>query len=463
MALWDQIKTMLSIQPVYESVKPLQTRTIEDMDPGSSTLEDLLLRVQGTTARPWRPASIREALGVPSIFGAVNLIANITGSLSMRALRNEIELPPSDRPRLVVRPDPFNIPREFYRPTAYNLASRGETWWWVAARDGDEMPISIINVSPHEVTVEEDPDDLRYPIIRWRGVRMKNEDFRQLVWAREPGSLRGHGPLQMCGAAISVAVESQEWAANFYAGGGTPPLIIKTASELGENPDFPDAATEAAALRAQWMDQDVNTPRVIDPGIDAMIFPPANNQGAQMLQARAHQNIDVATMFNMDAELLNAAVAGTSLTYQNVGTKFEEFLRMCLRSNVLEPIEQTMSDFLPRSITARFNTAALTLADVTTRYNAYGVGIDKGIITPEEARRFEGFAPGDVENAAVPYSPPQAIPSSLPIQMRSESSEIRCNGRRMLRGILAPCNKLLGPSFVGMCPRCKKVHKPEAA
>ena len=38
------------------------------------------------------------------------------------------------------------------------------------------------------------------------------------------------------------------------------------------------------------------------------------------------------------------------------------------------------------------------------------VGIDKGIISADEARRFEGLAPGDVENAAVPLSPPTAYP-----------------------------------------------------
>lgn len=463
MALWDRIKMMMAVQPVFESVETLHTRSIEGMDLGSSTLDDMLLRIQGQTARPWRAASIRDALGVPAIFGAVNLIANVTGSLTMRALRNEVELPPSDRPRVIVRPDPFIIPREFYRGSAYNLASRGETWWWAAARDTDGMAISVINVSPAEVTVEEDPADLRYPIIKWRGIKMRNEDFRQLVYAKEPGSLRGHGPLQMCGAAISVAVESQEWAANFYAGGGRPPLIIKAAGSLGENPDFPDAKTEAQALRAQWMDQDTNTPRVIDDGIEDIKYPPELAQGSQMLEARAHQNIDVATMFNMDAELLNAAVAGSSLTYQNIGGRFDGFVRQCLRPNYLEVIEQTMSDFLPRAIVARFNTSALTLADIKTRFETYGVGIDKGILDAEEARKFEGWAPGDVENAAVPYSPPQAIPARLPIQLRTEPTEVRCDGRRMRGGLLVTCGKLLAPDWRGKCPRCKREYPVIAA
>jgi HK97 family phage portal protein len=455
MALWDQITTMMAAVPP-ENVQARAIDSFSDL-PG---LTEQLLQIQGLRASPWRAVGIREALGVPAIFGAVNLIANIIGSMSMRALRNEVELPPGDRPRVIVRPDPFTIPREFYRGTGYNLASRGEAWWWAAARNTDGMAISVINVNPAEVTVEEDPKDLRYPIIKWRNVTMRNEDFRQLVYAREPGSLRGHGPLQMCGAAISVAVEAQEWAANFYAGGGRPPLIIKSASELGANPDFLDAESEASALREQWMDQDANTPRVIDPGIEDVTFPPESSQGAQMLEARAHQNVDVATMFGMDASLLNAAVSGSSLTYQNVGSEFERFLRKCLRPNYLEVIEQTMSDFLPRSTVARFNTDSITLADIKTRYDVYGVGIDKGIISPEEAREFEGLAPGDVENAAVPFSPPTAIPTRLPIQSnRTVQTEFRCDGRRLRNGILTTCGKLLTSDWRGRCPRCKKEYE----
>lgn len=437
-------------------------------------LEEQLLAVQGIVARPWRAPSIREALGVPAIFGAVNLIRNLVGSMSMRALRNEVELAPDDRPRIIVRPDPFCIPRDFFGGTAYNIATRGEAWWWTAARDGDGAALSLLNIPPHEVTVEEDRLDLRYPIVRWRNKVIPREDIHQLVYTREPGSLRGYGPLQSCGAAISVAVESQEWAANFFAeDGGYPSVVIKSALELGEDPVT--GANEADTLRDQWMNKPHNTPRVIDPGIEDVSEFGINQQGAQMLGARSYQDGQVAVMFNIPGPILEYAMQGSSVAYQNVGTEFEKMLRQCLRPHYLESMEQTMSDLIPRAITARFNTAALTLSDVKTRYDTYGVGIDKGIIDAEEARRFEGLAPGDVENAAVPFSPPAAIPTQLPIEPSGAApypvafsprstlgaiEPVRCTGTRVLKGILRPCGKLLaeaGP-FTGSCPRCRKVY-----
>jgi HK97 family phage portal protein len=448
-----------TIEQIHE--ERIQTRAIDSFTsyPG---LTAQLLAVQGLTDRPWRFPSISEALGVPAIFGAVNMIANLIGSLSMRALRNEVELRPADRPRLIVRPDPFTIPREFYRGTGYNLATRGEAWWWSAKRDVDDLTSAILSLPPHEMTVEENRDNPFRPIIKWRDNVIPNEDIRQLVYSREPGALRGHGPLQMCGAAISVAVEAQEWAANFFMeDGGHPSILIKSATELGQGTD---GVHEADTIREAWMSKPHNTPRVIDPGIESVEEVGVNAQGAAMLQARGYQNSEVATMFNMDATLLNAAISGSSVTYQNVGSEFEKFLRQCLQPNYLEVIEQTMSDLLPRTITARFNTSALTLADVKTRYDVYGIGIDKGIIEVEEARRFEGYAPGDVENASVPFSPPAAFPTRLPVQLRTEAGEVRCDGTRLLKGLIKPCNAKLaeqGP-FTGSCWRCGKTHQAAA-
>jgi hypothetical protein len=249
MAFWDRVKLMLATQPILADQGMLETRAIDSFvdHPG---LTEQLLAVQGLTDRPWRAAGLREALGVPAIFGAVTLISNVVGSLTMRALRNEIEIPPDDRPRVIVRPDPFTIPREFYRQTAYNMATRGEAWWWIAARDIDGNAISVLNVNPAEVTVTRDERDLRYPIIEWAGRRMPNADMRQLVYQRDSGGLRGYGPLQICGAAISVAVEAQEWAANFYAGGGNPPHLSERRDEVRRLPASLFAAQLPRADRA---------------------------------------------------------------------------------------------------------------------------------------------------------------------------------------------------------------------
>jgi HK97 family phage portal protein len=452
MPLWDRLTQLLALNPQVEHERSLLLARPFDDFPDLNTQ---LANIRGQFTQPWRRASVSTALGVPAIFGAVSMVSNLVGSMSMKAFRNEVELPPDQRPRVIVRPDPFTIPREFYRATTWNLATRGEGCWWIAKRDGDGNAISVLNLPPQEVTITENPRNALRPLIAWRDRDIPFDDFRHLVYSREPGQFRGIGPLQMCGAAVSVAVESQEWAANFFAEGGNPSLLIKKAGMLsGELDD--KGMSEADYFLTQWMDKPHNEPRLVDEGVESVTPLAYNEEGAQLLNARDYQNGEVARMFNIPGSLLDYYSTGSSLTYQNVGMEFEKLLRQCLRPNYLEVIEQTMSDLLTRSTVARFNTDTLTLADIKTRYDVYSVGIDAGIIDAEEARRFEGLAAGDVENAAVPFAAPQA--NVIPIQARSQ--EFRCDGVVAIRGVMRTCNAKLGdgPSFTGMCRRCKKSY-----
>jgi HK97 family phage portal protein len=440
-----------------ERIAGLQTRAIDSYTsyPG---LEAQLLAVQGLTDRPWRYPGVNEALGTPAIFRAVTLIANTTGSLAIEAYRRGVKLPDEETPRVIKRPDPFTIPRNFYRDSAYFLATRGECWWWVGARDTDGLAMSLIVVPPWEITIERTDDRLR-PKILWLNKEMRREDMRHLTFLRDDSGYRGVGPLQLCGAAMSVAVEAQEWAANFYAEGGYPSVLIKSAVELGGNPGV-DAETEADQLRAQWVARDHNTPRVIDPGIESVDVTEVNEAGAQMLASRDHNNGDAARMFGIPGALMEYATSGSSLTYQNVAEVYRQFVQTCLAPNYLEPIEQELSDLLPRTTVARFNVKGLLRADAKTRAEVYNLLVPLGVMSAEQAATEEGYLPGDIEFAPIPFSEPSAVPTKLPVQLRSIPEPVRCDGRRMLRGVLKPCNKLLaeaGP-FTGRCPRCSKEY-----
>jgi len=121
-------------------------------------------------------------------------------------------------------------------------------------------------------------------------------------------------------------------------------------------------------------------------------------------------------------------------------------------------MEQTMSDQLTRSTVGRFNTEALERADIKTLYEVAKIGNDAGVFADEnEKRAIVGLAPS-VEQAAVPFSPPAAIPASFPVQQRSQPEEVRCKGFRTVYGRVQECGRLLGkvaPPYEIECPRCK--------
>ena len=359
----------------------------------------------------------------------------------------------------MVRPNPLTTPRIFWRDSAYFKVTRGEMWWWVARRDNRGQAISLIPVAPYEVTVADNPRDSRYPIITWRGRKMPNADMILDTWLPDPDNpYRGVGPLQMCGAAVSVAVEAQTWAANFYSEGGFPSVYLKS------DYDFKDE-DEPEKIKARWTAAPPNTPHVLSPGLEPGSLP-VSTDGAQMLSARVHNNGEVALMFGIPGSLLEYVQSGSSLTYQNVGQRFDDFVKSCLWPIVLEGAEQQLTDLLPRSWVAHFDSDYFTRPDPKTRMEIHSLAIAAGIYDAEHAAMTEGLAPGSMESAPVPPGSPASMPPSLPEPMSGSTvtirtaEPVRCDGMRVLRGNLKSCGKLLaeaGP-FVGTCPRCKKEH-----
>lgn len=428
-----------------------QSRSIDDYTAFADQLA--AIRSSQAQARPWRPAGVNEALGVPSILSAVSLIAGTVGRLSLEAYQYGSLI--TDRqqiPRLIVRPNPKTTPRVFFRDTAFHLATRGEAWWWVAKRDVDLAPLSLVEVPPWEVMVESNPRDRFNPKVTWLGRVMDNRDMRHLTYLPDTMGLRGVGPLQLAGAAVSVSVEADAWAANFYSG-AIPSIVGTTAQDLDEG--------DLKALDAQWVEKPNNLPRWLT-GDMTLSEVPINPQKAQLTEIRQMQVGEVARMFDMPGPMLEYQMSGSSLTYRNEEDIWTDFQRRCLSPHYLEPMQEEMSDLLTRSMTSKFNTWELTRADMLTRYQVYESGITKsGVLTIEDARRMEGLAPGDANFNPVPPSPPAAEIGAVPMlgsgfQARS-LEDVRCFS----------CNRLLAeqvtPPFVIKCGRCGTLNGARAA
>lgn len=452
MAWRDAVASFLGMTLVDRPVERALSSTVED------AIDTIIHRREHQRWGAWRVPTVAEAMSVPAINRAVTLISSTTGMLSMQGFRNGDLM--DEPPVLIQRPDPHEAPGVFYEMTAANHAKYGEFVWLIASRDGDGRANALINVPLNELQVDDNPDNRLFPKYKWgsySGTRWTPANQSGIFVHRkyagtEPYALRGDGPLQRSKAAVSIAVEAQTWAANFYGDGGKPRDVIKHSGtldptlrdEVGE-PD-PDAGlSEADRLKAQYIARDNNTPIVIDQAIDSITHPTIDEAGAQMLDSRIHQRGDAALMFGLPGHFVEYVQSGTSLTYQTLETAFTELVKVCLQPLYLEPIEQAMSDLLSRSTVARFNVKGFLRADVKTRYEVHGIAIDKGIYGPEYAQKEEGIVAGDVEYAPIPFSPPAALPSPIrKVAMR----DVRC----------PTCSRLVTRSdgnVEGRCGHCK--------
>lgn len=390
------LRPMGPLERMIKAVR-LQTRAIDSFvdHPG---LTEQLLAIQGISSDSWNPPTIREALGVPAVFRAVTMISNLVGSLTLEAWRNGIKLEGQAIPMLVSRPGVFSTTRDYFRDCAYCLATRGETIEWIVDRDADGIARKMLLLPPAEVMVEW---DTRLPLMRryrWRNRDIPTNDIQHNTFSREPGALRGQGPLQLCGAALSAAVEADEWAARFFKRGGSPATVLKVPVSMND--------AEAAELVTRWLEREGNEVRVASGGSDPVPFQ-VNPEAAQLLESRRFSAAAVATMFGMDADLLNAAQSGSSLTYQNVGQRFDNLVRSTLAPNYLEPIEHGISEQLPRTTVARFSLQAFTRADIATQASVYATFTGAGI-PPEQAAELAGIA-GLVDTQPLPAPEPLRV------------------------------------------------------
>ncbi|MFI5292907.1 MAG: phage portal protein, partial [Candidatus Limnocylindrales bacterium] len=227
----DTIKRFLAIEPLHQRDIAIAT-PFDEFPPLATQIANIRTH---TVTHP--RVSIAEAIGVPAIQRAVTLISHTVGSLTMEGWRNGA--PMDETPIVLARPDPYQTAVDWYSDVGWGMAVYGEAIGYVARRDGAGFPIALIDVPPVELTVEPNPRNRLRAIYKWgtiTGTRYSTADptgdFVHITYHRDSTSLRGVGPLQMCGVAVSVAVEAQNWAAGFFAGGGVPPLIIKSAVEL---------------------------------------------------------------------------------------------------------------------------------------------------------------------------------------------------------------------------------------
>jgi HK97 family phage portal protein len=352
----------------------------------------------------WRTSSVDEALTSPAIFAGVALITNTVATLSMEAFRKGKRLPQENAPRLILRPDPFRTLRSFLQTSAFYLVTRGELPWYVAKRDPlDDSAMSIVAVPPWELTRDDGSSRLR-PIWRWGDTVLRNEDLKIIQYL--PGrDGRGFGPLQKCGAAVSIAVESEQWAANFF--NGSLPSIIGTTDQDMTGPELDD-------LSKQWLEKPPNQPRWLTNGL-TISESPFSPEKAQLRDVRDANVGDAARMFSIPGALLEYQMSGSSLTYRNDETIWTDFQRRCLSPHYLEPMEQEMSDLLTRSTVARFNLDQLLRASAKERAEINSINIASGIYDAEYAARREGITPGAVDFAPVPLALPQAVPTRLPV------------------------------------------------
>lgn len=338
-------------------------------------------------SRPYTPAgvSVREAQTLPTVLRAADLISSHVAQLEIGLWRNGVEV---DATPLLRNPDPNSTRYDFLQATALSLVLNGNAYWRVYRRDDSDPTSQVLRLevlSPLTVGIR--TDSLNRPTgYTFNNQELKLWNIEHIINMPQESSPYGVGPIQLQQRNLRGALDADEYGSNWFHESKVPNGYYKTDQPL--TPELADLYKERIREKAA---QNGYEPEVLGNGLS---FIPAylKPADAQFLETRAFNKLEAATFMGVPAFMVNAAVEGSNLTYQNRQDAKADYISDTLMK-YLSKIEQAFTRLTPRTQTIRFKTESLLRADYKTQVETVTSAVTAQIMTVDEARTALGLPP----------------------------------------------------------------------
>lgn len=377
--------------------EPLQTRTA-----GSN----FQVIIDGTPID--FPVSVyRGGMSIPGAWRAVNLIADMLGSVPWDAYRERggrpIErLDPT--PLLLEQPAPPDNRMTTFSSWGLDLVWHGNAVGVIAARNSDGMPTGVLPVPAEMVGVRRVTDSNYSPLpvgeIEYNigPLSLSPRDVLHIKGPCAPGALRGFGVLEAhLAGTLSLAIEQAKQAKSISQH-GVPSGVL--------NVTDPDATKDdLKEYKEEWLtSQATRTVAVLNTSSE---FQPLSwNPGElQLVEGRKFALHEIALIFGLPLSFLG--VEQSSRTYSNTEQEAINLIKFTMAGH-LARFEQTLSAAFPRRTWVKANLDAILRADTLTRYKAHQIGLTGGFLVPNEVREIEDMPPLP-EPVPVPERPAPAV------------------------------------------------------
>ena len=365
----------------------------------------------GTTAPgyafPYGP-SVEQALADGPVQRCVSVIAGTLASMPWQELEGVESVPPS---RITEKPCGNMTRREWVWKVAATLALENVCYLLMIGGEDDEgAPWSLVPVAPQAIA----PTDYTYdpwgmlPPSRYRiGDQEYSAEqlviLRRAMWPGVPDHVSG--PLRLARATFGAVLAAQEYAARYWAGGGSPVTMISTPQGVTK-PQAEDIRESWRLARMLGPDH----PAVLGGGAEAHPYG-VDPTAATAVDARREHAADIARYFGVPTRLANAP-ASDDETYANVESEGLDLLRYCL-IDYMGSIQDAITGLLPEGRTLRLDPTAVTRGLQGDRYTAWSTATgSRPWMLPEEVREAEHLPPLDAATF------PRLAPAPVPVPQR---------------------------------------------
>ena len=344
-----------------------------------------------------------------TVYACINAIAQTIGSLPIDLYRRNGEDKIKDTKHYLYdllhrKPNPYML------PSAFKEAMMGNTLAWgngYAEIEFDIMqrPLALWPIPSGRVKPQLVNQELVYDVtLNDRVARLPAYRIFHLPGLSFNG-ISGVTPIQVSREAFGIAMAEQEYAGRYFKNDANPGGVLEHPARLT------DEAYDRLKKEMELMHAGLkNSHRMmlLDGGMKwtKQGLSPADSQ---LLEQRKFSVNDISRMFRVPPHIIGNLDAAT---FSNIEQQFIEFLTLCLSpwiGKFEEAINQRVIQHHERVILySKFNVNSILRGDIKTRYEAYGLGLDRGFLSVNEVRRFEDWndiAGGDVYYKALNLAP----------------------------------------------------------
>lgn len=329
--------------------------------------------------------TIERALTVPAVWAAVAFLSRTMATLPLHAFverdgsAERVTGGIEDVIHGAWTPEDGGYKARVYFWQQVFTGGRGLAW---VERKGGEVE-NIWPMVPNKVAIKRIGSRRSY---RYDGRELDAADVIDLPFMLKADQLSHFGPIAQGAKAIQLALAMNDYGANFFAGGGVPPLSLSGAlPEGGAALKRAVADVEAAIKFARDNDSPI-MPIPAGHKLEPVGIDPAKGQ---MTEGRLFQIQEIARVYQIPPAFLQDLSRGT---FANVEQQDLHLVKHLIGQWAEAAEDEFNLKLFGRKAQGRFvehNLDGLMRGDFKSRVDALARGIQTGQITPNEARRLD--------------------------------------------------------------------------
>lgn len=320
-------------------------------------------------------------LSLPAVDRCLTLISNAVGMMLASGhvyTATGVEIP---KPEVLAYPNRlYGSPFEFYSEMVATLLIYGN---WLAIKVDNQL----VPIHPSQVTCITGDDG--YPTYRIGDLTLTYDDVLHIRGFTLPGSWWGIGVIEKQRLALSGSINMAKYARSTYRTGAVPTAVVTLGTKHADDSILQE-------LNQSWQETFGNGARKPVFIADGMSITPLSwsPEDAEFLESRKFNIAEIALMFGLDPSDLSASVSsGTTQTYGNIGQRNLERVKFSYGPWMIR-VEQAVSNrLLSNGDYFIGNPEYLLRMDTQTRYEAYKVATEMGLMNVAEIRELEGLPP----------------------------------------------------------------------